>query len=124
MRNLTKIGFLTITLLSSSAWADTATAVGLSGKQNPMSQFILLGLFMVFLYFMIIRPQTKRAKEHKALIESVAKEDEVVTTGGLIGKVIKVGDHFLTLEISQGVEVHVQKGMVASSLPKGTIKAI
>lgn len=124
MRNLTKVGLLAIALLSSNVWAEATNAVSVSPKQNAMSQFVILGLFVVFLYFMIIRPQTKRAKEHKSLIESIKKDDEIVTTGGLLGKVTRVGDHFLTLEIGQGIEVHVQKGMVASSLPKGTIKAI
>jgi preprotein translocase subunit YajC len=94
------------------------------GQSNPMSQFIILGFFLLFLYFMIIRPQSKRAKEHKALIEGIAVGDEVVTAGGLIAKVTKLGDQFLTVAIAEGIEVHVQKGMVVSSLPKGTIKAL
>lgn len=113
------IGALLSTGIMHSAWADVGAA-----KQNPMSQFVILGLFFVFLYFMIIRPQSKRAKDHKALVEAIAKDDEVVTAGGLVGKVTKVTDHFLKIAIAEGVEVSVQKGMISSSLPKGTLKSI
>jgi len=118
MSKITKISSLVfmLSLSCSTAWASPA-----GGQQNPMSQFIILGLFMVFLYFMIIRPQSKRAKEHKALIESLAKADEIVTSGGMVGKITKVGESFIGVEVAPGVEVHVQKNMVVNVLPKGTI---
>lgn len=84
--------------------------------------FIMIGIFFLIMYFMIIRPQSKRAKEHKKLVESLAKGDEVVTNGGLLGKVTAVGESFLRLEIAQGVAIKVQKNAVSSVMPKGTLK--
>lgn len=120
-----KFAISALLMLSASraAWADVVGALS-GSKQNSMSQFVVLGLFFVFLYFMIIRPQSKRAKEHKTLVEAIAKDDEVVTSGGLVGKVTKVTDQFLKIAIADGVEVTIQKGMILSSLPKGTIKAL
>ena len=82
-----------------------------------------LVLMFVVLYFVMIRPQMKRQKEHKAMIAAVAKGDEVVTTGGLLGKIIKVGDSFMTLEVAAGVELQVQRSAVVQVLPKGTVKS-
>ena len=115
-----KWGLGALMLLSSNAFAEGTAGAG----GQPMSQFIILGFFLIFLYFMIIRPQSKRAKEHKSLIEAIAVDDEVVTSGGIIGKVTKISDHFLRIAISEGIEVHIQKGMIASSLPKGTLKSL
>jgi preprotein translocase subunit YajC len=70
----------------------------------------------------MIRPQMKRQKEHKAMIEAIAKGDEVVTTGGLLGKITKLGESFITLEVAAGVELQVQRGAVVQVLPKGTVK--
>jgi preprotein translocase subunit YajC len=70
----------------------------------------------------MIRPQMKKAKEHKAMIEALAKGDEVVTAGGLLGKVTKLGDSFLDIELAAGVEVHLQRSAVVQVLPKGSIK--
>lgn len=124
IKKIGELGVLVLAsgLISTNAFADKATAA--SAQSNPMSQFIILGFFLLFLYFMIIRPQTKRAKEHKTLVESILVDDEVVTSGGVIGKITKVGDSFLKIAIAEGVEVYIQKGMIASSLPKGTIKAL
>jgi preprotein translocase subunit YajC len=82
-----------------------------------------LVLMFVVLYFVMIRPQMKRQKEHKAMIAAIAKGDEVVTTGGLLGKIIKVGDSFMTLEVAAGVELQVQRSAVVQVLPKGTVKS-
>ena len=79
-------------------------------------------LIMVLFYFMLIRPQTKRAKEHKNMVEALSKGDEIVTNGGLLGRVNEVGDSFLNVEIADGVEVRVQKQSVATLVPKGTFK--
>lgn len=81
-----------------------------------------LVLMFVVLYFVMIRPQMKRQKEHKAMIEALAKGDEVVTGGGLLGKVSKLGDSYVTLEVATGVELQVQRGAIVQVLPKGTVK--
>ena len=89
---------------------------------------VLLILWLVFLvavmYLLMIRPQQKRAKEQKAMIDALAKGDEVVTAGGILGKVSKVGDAYVTLEVANATEVVVQKASVTVLLPKGTIKAL
>jgi preprotein translocase subunit YajC len=80
-------------------------------------------LFFAIFYLMAIRPQQKRAKEHKSMIAAIAKGDEVVTGGGTLGRVTHVGEQFLTLEIAEGVSIKVQRQSVAAVMPKGTIKA-
>lgn len=104
-----------------SAYAQTADA---AAPANPMFQFVILGGFVVIFYFIIWRPQSKRAKEHKSLIESVGKGDEVMTTGGLMGKVTKIDDLYVAIEVSENVVLKMQKSSVAAVLPKGTIKSI
>ena len=86
-----------------------------------MSMLPLLLMFGV-LYFVMIRPQMKKQKEHKAMIDALAKGDEVITAGGLLGKVSKMGDGYLGVEIASGVEVQMQRSAVVQVLPKGTIK--
>ncbi|MBJ7469613.1 MAG: preprotein translocase subunit YajC [Rhodoferax sp.] len=81
-----------------------------------------LALMFVVLYFVMIRPQMKKQKEHTAMISALAKGDEVITGGGLLGKVSKMGDSFIGLEVSSGVEIQVQRSAVIQVLPKGTIK--
>jgi preprotein translocase subunit YajC len=76
----------------------------------------------VVLYFVMIRPQMKRQKEHKAMVEALAKGDEVVTAGGFLGKVSKIGETYIGVELSSGVEVQMQRSAVTQVLPKGTIK--
>ncbi len=93
-------------------------------EPSPYSSFIMLGGFFAIFYFMLWRPQSKRAKEQKQMISSLTKGDEVVTSGGILGKVSKITDAFVVLTLSEGVEVLVQKQAVAGCLPKGTIKAI
>ena len=83
---------------------------------------VMLGIFVFFMYFAMWRPQSKRAKEQRNLISSLAKGDEVVTAGGVLGKVGKMGDSYVSLEISNGVEVQIQRSAVVQVLPKGTIK--
>jgi preprotein translocase subunit YajC len=80
-------------------------------------------LLLVVFYFLLIRPQTKRAKEHRTMVAALAAGDEVVTNGGILGKVVEVGDQFLTVEIAEGVRVKVQRHTVATVLPKGTLKS-
>ncbi len=90
--------------------------------QSSLMSMLPLVLMFVVLYFVMIRPQMKKAKEHKAMIDALAKGDEVVTAGGLLGKVNKLGDGFLGVEIANGVEIQLQRSAVVQVLPKGTIK--
>jgi preprotein translocase subunit YajC len=87
-----------------------------------MSLVPLILIFVIF-YFLLLRPQIKRAKEHKKMIGSLAKGDEVVTNGGMLGKVTQLDDSFMVIEIAQGVEVKIQKNAVSSLVPKGTMKS-
>lgn len=105
----------------SSAFAQTAPAAG-GDMQSSLMGMLPLVLMFVVLYFVMIRPQMKKAKEHKNMVEALAKGDEVVTAGGLLGKVTKLNEGFLTVEISTGVEVQLQRSAVVQVLPKGTIK--
>jgi preprotein translocase subunit YajC len=104
----------------SNAFAQAAPAA--TGGESSLLSMLPLVLMFVVLYFVMIRPQMKRQKEHKAMIEAIVKGDEVVTSGGLLGKITKVGDSFLTLEVASGVELQVQRGAVVQVLPKGTVK--
>jgi preprotein translocase subunit YajC len=104
----------------STAFAQTA-APAAPADPGFLSFLPLIAMFVV-LYFIMIRPQMKRQKEHKAMIEALAKGDEVVTAGGLMGKISKLGDSALHVEISNGVEVQMQRSAVVQVLPKGTLK--
>ena len=103
----------------SQAYAQTAPAAA-SDPMSGLMSFLPLALMFVVLYFIMIRPQMKRQKEHKAMIEAIAKGDEVVTAGGLIGRVSKLGDSFVHVEIASGTEVQVQRTAITQVLPKGT----
>jgi preprotein translocase subunit YajC len=81
-------------------------------------------LMFVLLYFLLIRPQTKRAKEHRTMLEGLQKGDEVVTAGGALGRITKIGDQYVSVEIANNVEIQVQKPSIQSVLPKGTLKSI
>ena len=89
---------------------------------SSLTSLLPLVLMFVVLYFVMIRPQMKRQKEHRAMIDALAKGDEVATAGGVVGKVTKLGDTYLGLEVAQGVEIQVQRSAVVQVLPKGTIK--
>lgn len=105
----------------SSAFAQTTPAAGGDMQSSLMSMLPLVLMFVV-LYFVMIRPQMKKQKEHRSMVEALAKGDEVVTSGGMLGKVTRLGDGFLSVEIANGVEIQVQRGAVTQVLPKGTIK--
>ena len=107
-------------MIISSAYAQS---VG-GGDIQSWTSFLPIVLMFVLLYFMMIRPQMKRAKEHKAMAEALQKGDEVVVAGGLLGRISKVTDAYLVIEISPGVEISVQRLAVQTLLPKGTIKSI
>ena len=101
-----------------------AAPVGAAQQGSTMSSIIMLVIFGLIFYFMLIRPQSKRAKEHKSMVDSLEKGDEVVTNGGVAGKISKVSDNFITLTIADNVDINVQKHAVAATLPKGTLKAL
>ena len=90
--------------------------------QSSLMSMLPLVLMFVVLYFVMIRPQMKKQKEHRAMIDALAKGDEVVTAGGLLGKVTKLGEGYLSVEVANGVEVQLQRSVVVRVLPKGTIK--
>lgn len=104
--------------------AVAQTAEGAAAPMGGGFEWIFLIGFLVIFYLMIWRPQAKRAKEHKNLIGGLSAGDEVVTGGGILGKVKKVTDEFVVLEVSDGRELKFQKGAIVASLPKGTLKAI
>jgi preprotein translocase subunit YajC len=83
----------------------------------------MMVVFVVIFYFLLIRPQQKKAKEHQALVSKLSVGDEVVTTGGILGKVTEIGDSFVTIEVAEGVRMKVQKFQVGSLMPKGTLKS-
>ena len=105
-------------MIISPAYAQAA-----GGAEGLMS-FLPIILLFVILYFLMIRPQMKRAKEQKAMIEALQKGDEVVTAGGVVGRISKLGDQYLTLEIAPNTEVVVQRSAVQVPLPKGTLKTL
>lgn len=109
----------------SPAFAQTAPAAAASGGGDLMSSItgmLPLVLMFVVLYFVMIRPQMKRQKEHQAMITALAKGDEIVTGGGILGKVTRLSETTLYVEVASGVELQVQRNAVAQVLPKGTIK--
>lgn len=111
-----------ISFFVSNAYADTTAA---SPQGGGISMLIMFAIFFVFAYFAIWRPQSKRAKEQQMLLNSLAKGDEVVTVGGVIGKISKISDQYITLSVgSNNVEIVLQKSSVANVLPKGTLKSI
>ncbi len=105
--------------LISNAYAQAAAPAAGGG----MSQILILVVFVVVFYFLLIRPQQKRAKEQQNMLAKLATGDEVVTTGGLLGRITEVGEPYLTVEIAEGVRVRVLKSQIAQVVPKGTIKA-
>ena len=106
----------------SSAFAQTAPVAASGGMQESLMGMLPLVLMFVVLYFVMIRPQMKKQKEHRSMIEALAKGDEVVTSGGVLGTVSKIGESYVGLEIAQGVEVQIQRSAVVQVLPKGTLK--
>jgi preprotein translocase subunit YajC len=102
-----------------AAWAQ-------AGAPSTTSQFapvLMMLVFVAIFYFLLIRPQQKKAKDHQAMIARLSAGDEVVTSGGVLGRIAEVGDAFVSLEVADGVRVKVQKGQVTSLMPKGTLKS-
>ncbi len=105
--------------LISPAYAQAAGAQG-----SPWSPLIMLAVFFAVFFFFVIRPQMKRAKDHRNMISAISKGDEVVTSGGILGRVDDIGEAFITVEVSDGVRLKLQKHAIAAVLPKGTLKSV
>lgn len=99
-------------------------AVAAQPQGGGLVTFAMFGALILMMYFMIWRPQSKRAKEHRELVGALSKGDEVVVNGAILGRISKVTEDFVSLEIADGVEIKVQKGAITASLPKGTLKQI
>jgi preprotein translocase subunit YajC len=104
----------------SSAFAQAPAGGGDAGMMN----ILFIVLMFVIIYFLMIRPQMKRSKEHRTMLEALQKGDEVITAGGVLGRVSKMGEAYVTVEIAPNTEVSVQKTAVQTVLPKGTLKSI
>jgi preprotein translocase subunit YajC len=107
-----------------NADADTVTATSSPQANGSSSLIIMTVIFILFMYFVMWRPQSKRAKEHRMLMNSLTKDDEVVTAGGILGKIVKVTDHYVLLTLADNVSITVQKSSIVNALPKGTLKSI
>lgn len=99
-----------------------AQAAGAAAPGGSFAPLLMMVVFIVIFYFLLIRPQQKKAKEHQAMLAKIAAGDEVVTSGGILGKVVEVGDTFATVEVADGVRIKVQKFQIGSLVPKGTLK--
>lgn len=112
----------------SNAYAAAGTAAAQGAHATPEGSFLsvlpMLIIFIAVFYFLLVRPQSKRAKEHRELLDQLAVGDEVVTTGGVIGRLAKLRDNYLVLSVSKDVEITIQKNAVASVLPKGTLESV
>lgn len=109
-----------------AAHADTLPGGALPAPQggSNFSLLIMLVIFVLFMYFAVWRPQSKRAKEHQNLINSLSKGDEVLTAGGIVGKVVKITDQYLVISLTDLVEITIQKSSIVAALPKGTLKSV
>lgn len=108
----------------SSAFAQTADAAAANAAPSALLNMLPIVGFALIFYFLIWRPQAKRAKELKTLVDGLAKGDEIMTTSGILGKINRVDDHYVALQVADNVELKMQKTAVAAVLPKGTIKSI
>ena len=109
-------------LLIAPAHAQAAQPAA-PGGAGMMSTLLFPIILIAIMYFLMIRPQMKRQKEHRAMLDKLGKGDEVITNGGIAGTVTEIGENFISVEIASGVQVRIQKGAIASVLPKGTLKA-
>lgn len=104
--------------------SDAMAQADSAAQGDPIMQFLPLVILFVIFYFLLIRPQQKKAKEHKLMVQGLKKGDEIVTSGGIVGKVNEVSENFLTCQIAENVEVKLQSHAISTVLPKGTIKSI
>ncbi len=102
--------------------SDAMAAGGAPDGGGPLQLVFMIALFFGIMYFMIIRPQSKKAKEHTSLLSALSKGDEVVTNGGILGKIVKLGDNFIELKVSDNSTIKIQRHAIASVMPKGTMK--
>ena len=109
-------------MLISSAYAQAST--GGIGSGDGLMGLLPIVLMFVLLYFMMIRPQMKRQKEHKLMVETLKSGDEVVSAGGILGRITKVGESYVTVEVAENLQITVQRGAVQTLLPKGTVKGV
>ncbi len=107
----------------SSAYAQAAAGTGAGPAPNPLMSFLPLIILFGIFYFMLIRPQMKRAKEQRAMIAALAKGDEVLTNGGILGRIEDIAEQFVVLEVATGVSIKLQKQAISAVLPKGTLKS-
>jgi preprotein translocase subunit YajC len=105
--------------LISDAWAQGAGPAA----SSQLAPLLMMVVFIVIFYFLLIRPQQRKAKEHQSMVTKLNNGDEVVTSGGILGRITEVGDTFVTLEIADGVRIKVQKFQIQSLMPKGTLKS-
>jgi preprotein translocase subunit YajC len=101
-----------------AAWAQS----GAGGGANQLAPMLIMAVFVGVFYFLLIRPQQKKLKEHQTLVSRLSTGDEVVTNGGILGRIVDIGDTFVTLEVGDGLRIKVQKVQIASLMPKGTLK--
>lgn len=111
-------------LLISPAHAQAAGAAPAGGFLGGFESLLLPLVLIAVMYFLIFRPQAKRAKEHRAMLDKLSKGDEVLTNGGIAGTVTDIGDSFVTVEVAANVRIRVQRGAIANVLPKGTLKSV
>jgi preprotein translocase subunit YajC len=106
-------------------WFDTAAHAAEGGSSGPGSMDLLLLVgFVAIFYFLLWRPQAKRRKDHQTLMTSLDKGDEVVTSGGIVGQITRIGDDFISLKVAENIEFRVQKSSIGATLPKGTLKSL
>ena len=116
--------FISEAIAQTTTGAPAPTGSASDSLFGSLGSMLPLVLMFVVLYFVMIRPQMKRQKEHKAMVDALAKGDEVVTAGGILGRVVQVKDAYVTLEVATGTEMIVQKNAVTTLLPKGTLKSL
>jgi preprotein translocase subunit YajC len=122
-RDIIRALFLTLSWMFMDFFISSAHAQAQTPAQpSPFGPLIMLVVFFVIFYFIVIRPQSRRAKEHRAMIDALAKGDEVITSGGIAGRVVELGENFTTVEIAPNTHIRVQRGAISAVLPKGSLK--
>jgi preprotein translocase subunit YajC len=121
--NFSKSEVVDMSFFISDAMAEAAPAAA-AGPMGNVAGLLPLVIFGVVLYFLMIRPQVKRQKEHKRMVEALSKGDEVVTSGGVAGKITNIGENFILVEIAEGTEVKIRRQAIDSVLPKGSLKEL
>lgn len=106
------------------AIADVATTTATTQSQGGLSAMLMPAVFIAVFYFLLWRPQSKRAKEHNTMVDSLRKGDEVITSGGIVGKIKDVSEKFITLNVSEACDMKIQRNAISSVLPKGTIESL